>query len=146
MFGLTDIQLLSDVNSVGEFLDIAIEEEDFATTADLDTADLISIYSDRRSADRAGYKGGWYGSALMGIADQDWGSLLWTLFDRPLNLQTARLWEQYCEDALKWQVDEGLIAGVKCTAWIEADRLQYKIEKTLPNNQLTVTANTVQWI
>lgn len=143
-----DIKLFLDLANLGEFFDIKIEANDFKIEDKLENADLISLLSDRRVTDDEAideYRGGWFGNSLLNISDKDWGSKLWTLYNKPLNNTTLRLWEQYTEDALAWQVQAGMITKVDCTAEIIENKLQFRVIKTLPDNLQKSTIYSIIW-
>ncbi|MDA8230141.1 MAG: phage GP46 family protein [Magnetospirillum sp.] len=85
-----------------------------ATGADLYTAALISLFSDRRAAaddaitDGSGDARGWWGD--LG-SDYPVGSRLWLLERSTLTAGTALLAQDYAREALQWLLDDGVVAG-----------------------------------
>lgn len=86
----------------------------------LDTAAVISLFSDRRAAADDPYlpKGadrrGWWGDAYADVDGDQIGSLLWLLWlDGRDRLQRAKA---YAEQALAWMLDDGVASTVTATA------------------------------
>jgi phage gp46-like protein len=144
-----DIQISFDEFSTDGFFDIQIGDNDFVIDETLVTADLISEFSDRRVGEdeaRDGYRGGWWATEIMGIDPRAWGSRRWTLANKRLDRNTLRLWEQYTEDAYRWQIDEGLLVEVSCVAEIDGlNRMKYTVTKTYPDTSSSKTQSSVLW-
>lgn len=116
---MTDIAILPD----GFFapFDIYVAEDGFKADDGLQTAVIISLFTDRRlpdgvahpdgAADRKGYWGD--------LAESDgyqWGSLLWTLYRQVITDTVITNCRQFCEDALQWMIDDGIAESVTVTA------------------------------
>ena len=108
---------------------------------DLETAALISIFTDRRAdpSDQYGqaqhYKGGWWGSVTDGMG-REMGSKLWLLRREKLTESNLKKAKNYLEDCLKWLVDDKVAAGVSVTTWrgVTPVHLRFKIEIEKPAN------------
>lgn len=91
----------------------------------LETAVMISLFSDARASDSDKLPGtfltrsGFWGSVLL---DQNMGSKLWLLSRSKINNETLRRAEQYCKEALKWMVDDGIAAKIEAVASINQTR------------------------
>jgi len=149
MTDFRDIQLFLDEFNTQGWLDIRVGDNDFVIDESLITSDLISEHSDRRVSKneaQQGYQGGWWATEIMGIDPKTWGSKRWTIYSRRLDKNTLRLWEQYTEDAYKWQIDEGLITEVACVAEIAGvNRMKYTVTKTYPDRSSSKTQSSVLW-
>lgn len=101
--------------------DFGLTDHDLATDEGLETAILISLFTDRRAGagdvlpDGEEDRRGWWGDAF-GVPGDLIGSRLW-LLDRSTqsaaNLATA---EEYAREALQWLIDDKVAEAVKVTA------------------------------
>jgi phage gp46-like protein len=121
--------------------DWSVVGDDLDTSDTLQTAVLLSLFTDKRapdslqiySTDRRGWWGNTYGARPL-------GSLLWTLeraikSDGPEVLRRA---EGYCTDALQWLIDDGVAATVSATAsWITQTTLGIYIAITEASGSVT---------
>lgn len=99
--------------------DWAVANSDLASGSDLETAVLISLFTDRRAdpddviPDGGQDRRGWWGDLY---ADKPIGSKLW-LLDRSKRTEAVRQRAQgYIADALQWLVDDGVAASVVAVA------------------------------
>ena len=85
----------------------------------LETAVLVSVFSDTRAADsdplpdKGDEPRGWWGSDLLGIP---LGSKLWLLSRSKLTSQTLEQARQYIADSLAWMVQDGMVDRVTVQA------------------------------
>lgn len=109
------IQLTYDnSNSRG---DLVRNGGNYVDDLDLETAVLISTFTDRRAETdeldliqrREAYKGGWWGDTLT---DVKWGSKLYLLRNRNATPSTIALAKTYLEEAYQWLVDDGVAKSV----------------------------------
>ena len=117
---MTDIAL--NIVQQGDLVaDFDILNADLATDDGLQTALLISLFSDRlANADDVLPAGsdrrGWWGDAYADVPGDLIGSRLW-LLDRakqvPATLVAA---EAYAQEALAWMIEDVVAASVTCTA------------------------------
>lgn len=125
---MLDIALVWN-NALGE-ADLALVNGDLATDPGLETAVIISLFSDRLASpgDRLPGGGtdrrGFWGDMPVDPGEQDiaptgpalTGSRLW-LLDRALQTQsTLNLAETYAEEALAWLVSDGVAGSVSASA------------------------------
>lgn len=98
-----------------------------ASGDDLETAILISLFSDREASsddvilDGTGDPRGW-----VGDVDQDYkiGSRLWLLERAKQTQETLRLASDYIAEALQWLIDDGVVARFDITVeWTRASVL-----------------------
>lgn len=108
---MTDITTLWNAQqSVGDWVEAS---GDLQQGDDLDTAILISLFTDRLARDDDDIGGdnrrGWWGDI-----DQEYpiGSRLWLLRRQKLTVVTANKAETYASEALKWLIDDGIVASV----------------------------------
>lgn len=130
---MTDLKLqwLADEFSA----DLVVADNDLATTEDLDTAILISLFTDKRAPDDAelpdGDRRGWWGDSFPEIEGDEIGSHLW-LLERETQtqavLERARL---YAREALTWMLDDGVLQALDVAAsYPERAWLQLEIDAT----------------
>ena len=98
-----------------------------ASGDDLETAILISLFSDREASsddvipDGTGDPRGW-----IGDVDQDYkiGSRLWLLERAKQTQETLRLASEYIAEALQWLIDDSVVARFDITTeWTRAGML-----------------------
>lgn len=58
---------------------------------------------------------GWWGDSYPAEPNDRIGSRLWLLRRRSITAQTLRDAQRYCEEALQWMVDDGLVNAVQVT-------------------------------
>jgi phage gp46-like protein len=114
---ITDAKLTPLIAVGGDpYYDLAILNNDLEAEEGLKTAILISLFTDRRvtaeelppeERDRRG----WWADALNADDDQI-GSKLWLLKREKITTQVIAKFQQYCEEALQWLVDDGIAESV----------------------------------
>lgn len=102
--------------------DISLDGADLATDGGLQTAVIMSLFTDRRAEpddaipDGTDDRRGWWADAWPAAPGDLWGSRLWLLYrekDLPSVLTRA---QQYAEESLAWMVADGVAAAVRVTA------------------------------
>jgi len=108
---MTDITTLWNAEqSVGDWVEAS---GDLQSGDDLETAILISLFTDRVAREDDEYDGdnrrGWWGDQ-----DQDYpiGSRLWLLNRQKLTLSVANKAQDFAAEALKWLTDDGVVASI----------------------------------
>ncbi|QII37519.1 hypothetical protein G3M83_07320 [Rouxiella badensis] len=108
---MTDITTLWNAEkSAGDWAEVS---GDLQSGDDLETAILISLFTDRLAREDDEFDGdnrrGWWGDQ-----DQDYpiGSRLWLLRRQKLTLATANKAQDFAAEALKWLVDDGVVASI----------------------------------
>lgn len=117
-----DIYILWDNgNAVGDW---TLAEGDLQTGQDLETACLVSLFTDRLATpdfvptDGSSDRRGWWADPYN---DQSLGSNLWQLERAKKTRDTLALARRYAADALQWLVDDGVAKEVICnTGWLGA--------------------------
>lgn len=118
-----DIETFITSTDTGVACDYEVSAGSLASSHDIKTAVLISLFSDRRAeADDAlpnpdGSLRGWWGDVLSG---RRIGSRLWLLGrEKQLRSVVVRA-KNYAEEALAWLVEDGVAKKVQVTAYIAA--------------------------
>ncbi|MCK5602852.1 phage GP46 family protein [Candidatus Pacearchaeota archaeon] len=94
----------------------------FIEGLDLETAVLISVFTDRRAepSDEYGktnhYKGGWWGS-ITELIGREMGSRLWLLRREKLTQSNLNLAKAYLEECLQWMLDDSVAESIVVTTW-----------------------------
>lgn len=109
---------------------------DLAGGSDIESAVLISLFSDRLASEDDvtddGDRRGWWGDTGEDIP---LGSRLWLLARSVLSRAVARKAEFYAEEALAWLVSDGILSAVSATSQILwPDRLYLTILLIRPDN------------
>lgn len=136
-----DVKLVS---GNGQMYDLQFEKGDLISDGGLETAVLISLFTDRRVNDSElpeweEDKRGWFGDTLSDIEGDQYGSKLWTLDRAPLNSTTRTLAEAYARDALSWLLEDGVASDLSVEAYIvNRDRIDLDIAITKPTEKNAV--------
>lgn len=118
----SDIKLNWD-NILGE-CDINFVNNDVEMEGGLETAVLISLFSDRRATnddpiDDINDRRGWWGDLVSTFTNDMIGSRLWELMRSSTTNETMIRAQQYIEEALQWMIVDGVCANVE----VEVGRL-----------------------
>jgi len=106
--------------------DLALEANDLARDDGLETALLISLYTDRRTDDAGkvpagdGDARGWWGDAVPVVPGDRIGSRLWLLAREKEEAPALRRAEEYAREALAWLLEDRVAERVEVTASVPA--------------------------
>jgi phage gp46-like protein len=115
---MRDIALIPN----GEFgFDVAVKAGDLAADEGLETAVLLSLFTDTRAEDSELPPGivdkrGYWGDTISDVPGDSWGSKLWLLAREPKNLATLAKAEEYAKASLDWMKSDGLADDIRATA------------------------------
>lgn len=115
---MTDIALSWN----GTEADLVIEDGDLVLDEGLETATVISLFSDRRArADdllpgEDGDRRGWPGDAWPEVIGDQIGSRVWLLGREKQLAETLRRARDYGREAMAWQIEDGIAASVEVVA------------------------------
>jgi phage gp46-like protein len=120
--GAGDVYILWDnVNTLGDW---TLASGDLQTGQDLETACLVSLFTDKLATpdftptDGTSDRRGWWADPYL---DQPLGSNLWQLERAKKTRDTLGLARRFAADALQWLVDDGVAKSVVVnTAWLGA--------------------------
>lgn len=141
---------MSDITTVWDAAksagDWEIGSGDLTSGNDLETAILISLFTDRQARDDDDYDGtdrkGWWGDTG---SDYEIGSRLWLLRRQKLTTDVANKAVAYAKEALQWLIDDGVIASVTITTQIVyPSRLYLSIAYQKPD--MTTSAVKYCWV
>ena len=110
---MSDIRLFPIKNCI----DIDIVNDDLAPDDGLETAVIISIFSDRRVSDEdlpdlETNKRGWWGDSISAIPNDQIGSRLWLMEREKRTTETLRRSEEFIEEGLAWMLEDGVADSV----------------------------------
>ena len=92
--------------------DLAIAANDLATDEGLETAVIVSLFTDRRSADGDALplgqtdRRGWWGDGYADVAGDQIGSRLWLLGREKQQAVVLARATEYAREALQWLLDD----------------------------------------
>ncbi|PXW23415.1 phage GP46 family protein [Paraburkholderia caballeronis] len=144
---MSDIRIVWDVaNARGDW---ALLADDIATGNDLETALLLSLFTDREAAtddvipDGSNDRRGWWGDDgnIDGLGPT--GSRLWLLSRRksPTD-QTLRDAYDYIVEAIQWLIDTGVVARFDVNVqWVKPDMLGAVVVAWPPDGGAAQTFN-----
>ena len=96
--------------------DMTFTNGDLTSTANLDTAVLMSLYTDYRASNsevpQIQRRRGWWGNVVSNYPDYQIGSKIWLLYQARLNQDTLNLVKTYIYNCLSWMIDDGYITGI----------------------------------
>lgn len=118
----------------GTFFDLSLSGADLAIEDGLQTAVIISLFTDRRAEDGDELpdgttdRRGWWGDAYAQVDNDRIGSKLWLLSRSKQTAETARLAQTYASEALQWLIDDGIADRVDVTTeWVSKGILGLKV-------------------
>ena len=118
----SDIRLFWN-NKIGEG-DIQFLNGDFVTGKELETAVLLSIFTDARVQDfKEGDKSGWWGDLLQIVEDENvhiTGSKIWSVRRQKITQHIINLIKAYCYESLSWISDEGIASEINIDVNIDS--------------------------
>lgn len=116
---------------------------------DLETAILISLFTDRQAApddeipDGTSDPRGWWGDL---DSDTHIGSRLWLLSRAKQTTETLQRANDYIVEALQWLIDDGVVAKFDITVeWTALSQLGAKIVAHKTDGTKTAVAYTSAW-
>ena len=144
MTRFTDLALAPDADGI---LDLVIDEEagDLTTVNGLETAFVLSLFSDQRAlpdevADPLERRG-WDGDLYSDRPEDRFGSRYWLWIEQARLTQTERNYARLDTiDALQWMVDAGLLRSVDAQAGIAPGKRAMQVQiiaQNLDGSQVT---------
>lgn len=102
--------------------DFILQNGDIATDAGLETAVIISLFSDRRAPDADVFATpqddprGWWGDTVPNMEGDYIGSRLWLLGREKNDLTVSARAEEWAREALQWMIEDRVVSGVTVEA------------------------------
>jgi phage gp46-like protein len=120
--------------------EVRITDADLHRDPGLETAVLISLFSDARAREQDALpqghtnRSGWFGSMIVGV---EIGSRLWLLCRSVIDGVTLSHIEQYCKDALQWMIDDGMASEVTAVASrASLNQINFSVKITRPKSDV----------
>lgn len=119
---MADVAITTDVDG----FHLVLENGDLRGDEGLDTAVLISIFTDARIQSdelpvRETSRRGWWGDQF-GVDQDKIGSRLWLLVRVKQTTETLRLAEDYIKESLEWLIEDGVADSIAVTAEYDANK------------------------
>lgn len=117
--------------------DIEYGTNDLVRELGLETAVIISLFTDRRAndddeLDDIDDRRGWWADSTSEIDDDQIGSRIWLLGRSKTTKETELRLVEYAEEALQWLIDDGVAEDIVVTTERTGikgnDRLDFKVE------------------
>ena len=137
MVQMQDILIKKDNNNL---YDISFENGDFKLTDGLDTAIVLSFFTDGRAdsseVSEPILRRGWIGNEQNENEDDYFGSKLWLLDQARINDETSNRSTSFSQDALSWMLDSGYVTKLNIDSEIiNKDKIRINIVFTTTNNK-----------
>ena len=123
--------------------DLKLENGDLVADGGLETAIIISLFTDKRVTTEqlpefATDHQGWWGDMLPVIDGDQIGSRIWTLNRSKITNETLRLHEDYAREALQHLIEDGVVDSIQIDANYNDDfNLVLDIAIIRPDNENT---------
>ena len=127
----------------GRYFDLEIARDDIVKDDGLQSAIIISLFTDRRvgieelpalETDRAG----WWGDMFPEVEGDEIGSKLWLLLREKQSASTLSRVVEYCKEALAWLVTDGVAESVEVEAeYPERERLKLDVSIQKPKGKVS---------
>ncbi len=118
---VTDIRITWNADLMEGDFNFDIDAQDLESSTGLQTAVIISLFTDRRARDddelpdpNSDDRRGWWGDLASPLIEGDQiGSRLW-LLDREKTLESVLVKaKQYAEEALQWMIEDGVAVKIE---------------------------------
>lgn len=146
-----DIKIMWDEESLHGNFSYDESGADISTDIGLETAVIVSLFTDRRAEGEELPQGermrrGWWGDSVAAIRNDRIGSRLWLLFREKSLTSVALRAKEYAEEALQWLVRDKIATAVNVTAEIQGgDRLCLGINIIRPDGKSTLHRYNLNW-
>lgn len=135
---LADLALVWD-EKLGS-ADFVVIDSDLASDPGLETAMLLSLFTDRRAepddvppSGNPNDRRGWWADQFAAVEGDRMGSRLWLLDRSKATNETALLAKEYASEALQWMIVDGVAGSINVATEIVGGQLQIAITGTRPD-------------
>lgn len=125
---------------------------DLASDAGLDTAVLLSLFTDRRLEDNdtppdgSDDRRGWWGDQFSAVDGDKIGSRLWLLSRAKQTQDTLDRAEEYAKEALQWLLDDSVSSRIDVQAsWIARGTMELDVQIYRPTGQTFQKRYNYNW-
>lgn len=130
--------ILLEYNETHKDYDITFENGDLKRESGIETAVLLSLFTDRRAEEDDELpdpnkldRRGWWGDLAEDQEDQI-GSRLWLLERAKATQEVRNLAQQYIEEALEWMIEDGVAQSIEVATEIQGEvwnrRLAFEVK------------------
>ena len=117
--------------------DIEMDGYDLRTNKDLESAVIISLFTDRRANDDDTYlsddRRGWWADTFMIPINYKIGSRLWLLYREKQTTEVLNRAHQYVTESMQWLIDDKIAQAVRVEVeWVSIGVLGIRIEILRP--------------
>jgi len=126
-----------------QYFDLGLENNDIALDDGLQTAVIISLFSDQRIEAAELPTGetdqrGWWGDVYPDIEGDQTGSRLWILQREKQTEETRRRAAEYAKESLQWLIDDKVAESIETEAeWLGPGFLGLAVTIQRPKGSLT---------
>jgi phage gp46-like protein len=143
---MQDVKLA--INDQG-YYDLVIENGSIAGVEGLDTAILVSIYTDARAPASTVsdplMRRGWVGNILNVNLERELGSILWIADTSRVDQNTLNYFNRETKACLKWMLDDGIVKNIIINSEI-VDSKNIKVNISLIKlNQTEADKYSILW-
>lgn len=127
----------------GKDFDLSVEKNDLATDDGLQSAVIISLFTDKRvRSDELPFpetdRSGWWGDMVADLEGDEIGSKLWLLRREKQTSATLLRYEEYAKESLQWLIEDGIAETVGVTAsFPEMGRVDLVVTIQKPQGKLS---------
>ncbi len=133
--------------------DLKLSGLDIARDDGLETAVIISLFSDRRALPEQvpvelqnDDRRGWWGDVLPAVQGDQTGSHLWLLTREKQTQSTLARAQQYARDALQWMIDDKVARQIDVSAsYATQGVMQLMVDIYRPTGELTRYRYDYEW-
>lgn len=136
---MNDIALNLQRTALGDIFDLAVSSGDLESEEGLQTAIIISLFTDKRvtkDESLGGGQRGWWGDALAEIVGDRIGSKLWLLEREKQTQETLTRAREYALESLQWLIDDEVASKLDVTASYQGiGKMLLEVDVTKPNGE-----------
>lgn len=129
------------MSKINNLWDMTFTNGDLTSTTGLDTAVLMSIYTDARASysevPEIQRRRGWWGNIVSNYPNYEIGSKIWLLQQSRLDQNTLNLAKTYSYNCLSWMIDDGYITNINVSTE------KTNSEEMLANITLSISQNII---
>lgn len=137
---LADLALTWSI-TIGD-ADLSLIDSDLASDAGLETAAMLSLFTDSRAqpddkppSGDPNDRRGWWADEFAAIEGDLFGSRLWLLDRSTLSRETMRRAEEYAREALAWMLEDRVVSGVDVAIETAVDRMFIGVTLSRPGRE-----------
>lgn len=107
------------LEKIGDNYDISFEDGDFKSTEGLESAIIISLFTDKRASEsevsEPSLRRGWVGNELNEDSTYNIGSKLWLVSQARANQKSLNDSISFAKESLQWMIDDQIAKDITVT-------------------------------